>query len=205
MTPSPSYPGIQQSFEGPFYRYYDENATAVSDLPHSALKPAAPEAEAEDLMRGIRHSGLATVDPTTALAVIQEYIDGQREPFDLILGFSEGASVAAGIVLHQAQTGRGRAFQGAVFICGSPPYDPESHQMVLADEVSQRITIPTAHIMGDEDPTRPASVALSHLCDDQSRFSFKHGKGHTIPWDGASTVRMAAVVREVLDRMPISS
>ena len=153
-------------------------------------------------MRKLSNDGLfATINPTAAVAFIQDYADRQLEPFDLVLGFSEGACVAASTIVHQARTGCVNAFQGAIFICGAPPYDTETHQSLLADEDTTRIKIPTAHIVGSADPGRLAGLALYNLCDGEVRSFFDHGNSHTVPSDGRSTMGMAAAIREVQDRI----
>ena len=194
-------PGLEDSFEGPFYRYYDESVSTIDDMAPWILTTSLLDAEPEDWMRKLRDNGLATVNPTAAVAFIQDYADHQPEPFELVLGFSEGASVAASIIVHQARTHCVNAFQGAIFICGEPPYDTEGHQSLLADEATTRIRIPTAHIVGSTDPGRPASLALYNICDGESSIPFDHGKGHTVPCDGRSIMGMAAAIREVRDRI----
>lgn len=152
-------------------------------------------------MRRFRDNGRPTVNPTAAVAYIQDYTDHQPEPFDLVLGFSEDASVAASIIVHQARTHCVNAFKGAIFICGYPPYDTKRHQSLLADEVATRTEISTAHIVGSADSSRPSSLALYNVCDGETSILFDHNKGHTVSTDGRSTMGMAAAIREVRDRI----
>ena len=196
--------GSESSFEGPFYGYYDEIVSTLDDVAPWILTTSLLDARPEDWMRKFRENGRPTVNPTAAVAYIQDYADHQSEPFDLVLGFSEGASVAASTIVHQARTHCLNAFKGAIFIGGYPPYDMESHRSLLADEDTTRIRIPTAHIVGSADPSRASSLALYNICDAETSILFDHDKGHIVPTDGRSTMGMAAAIREVRDGMLVA-
>lgn len=71
-------------------------------------------------------------------------------PFDGIIGYSEGATVAATLLLHEQRRfeteGIEPMFKCALFFAGWPPMSPELDRIVLADESELTITIPTCHI-----------------------------------------------------------
>lgn len=71
-------------------------------------------------------------------------------PFDGIVGYSEGATVAATLLFHEQRRfeseGRIPMFKCALFFAGWPPMTPELDGLVLADESDLTITIPTCHI-----------------------------------------------------------
>lgn len=71
-------------------------------------------------------------------------------PFDAIVGYSEGATVAATMLLYQQRMrrlwGREELFKYAIFFAGWPPLDPKTHDIVLADESEERIETRTLHI-----------------------------------------------------------
>lgn len=71
-------------------------------------------------------------------------------PFDGIIGYSEGAAVAATLLLHEQRRflreGRKPMLKCALFFGGWPPMTPELDGMVLADESDLTITIPTCHV-----------------------------------------------------------
>lgn len=71
-------------------------------------------------------------------------------PFDGIIGYSEGATVAATLLLHEQkrfeQEGIEPMFKCALFFAGWPPLTPELDSIVLADESDLMVTIPTCHI-----------------------------------------------------------
>lgn len=71
-------------------------------------------------------------------------------PFDGIIGYSEGATVAATLLLHEQRRfeteGIPPMFKCGLFFAGWPPLNPELDAIVLADESDLTITIPTVHI-----------------------------------------------------------
>jgi hypothetical protein len=82
-----------------------------------------------------------------------DYLYGIMEadgPFDGIIGYSEGATVAATLLLHEQRRlethGIPPMFKCALFFAGWPPMTPELDTIVLEDESDLTITIPTCHI-----------------------------------------------------------
>lgn len=71
-------------------------------------------------------------------------------PFDGIIGYSEGATIAATLLLHEQRryetTGIPPMFKCALFFAGWPPMNPDLDAIVLADESDLTITIPTCHV-----------------------------------------------------------
>lgn len=71
-------------------------------------------------------------------------------PFDAIIGYSEGATVAATMLLYQQRKqklwGTAPLFKYGIFFAGWPPLDPKTHDIVLSDESDERIETRTLHI-----------------------------------------------------------
>lgn len=71
-------------------------------------------------------------------------------PFDGIIGYSEGATVAGTILLHEQMRAemedREPMFKLGIFFAGWPPMTPELDGIVLADTSDLTITIPTIHV-----------------------------------------------------------
>lgn len=71
-------------------------------------------------------------------------------PFEGIIGYSEGATVAATLLLHEQKRfethGIPPMFKCALFFAGWPPMSPELDGLILADESDLTITIPSCHI-----------------------------------------------------------
>jgi len=74
----------------------------------------------------------------------------EEGPFDGIIGYSEGATIAATLLLHEQRAferhGIEPMFKCALFFGGWPPMSPDLDMLVLADESELTITIPTCHI-----------------------------------------------------------
>lgn len=71
-------------------------------------------------------------------------------PFDAIVGYSEGATMAATMLLYQQRRqkkwGTKPLFKYGIFFAGWPPLDPKTHDIVLSDESDERIETRTLHI-----------------------------------------------------------
>ena len=194
--------GIAEQYEGPYYRYLDSEAPYTAQTP-GASESLSPQARSpKDFPGGLREVGLRDVGLSKACDFIQHYVEQHDgDPFDGVLGFSEGASVAASFILRQcAQTGTS-PFKFAIFICCQvPPLRLDIEDTTLADETVERIDIPTAHIVGSKDPGYQGGRALYNLCNQSSATIFDHGGAHTIPWDLVSTRRIAKDIRSVGER-----
>jgi predicted esterase len=120
-------------------------------------KGATAEDQMRELMRGDPDSAPSTPmehDSTNQSA--QEALDylyrimEEDGPFDGIIGYSEGATVAATLILHEHRRfeleGRQPMLKCALFFAGWPPLNPDLDGLVLADQSDLTITIPTCHI-----------------------------------------------------------
>lgn len=124
----------------------------------------------------------------------------EHGPFDGLIGYSEGATVAATLVVddlkqREAQGKSGSSFKTVVFFHGWPPLATEGENtLLLSDDVGEIITIPTFHVVGASDPYLVGSMALFSVCDSDSAEMFDHGKGHMVP-------REAGIVKLLADRL----
>ena len=124
---------------------------------------------------------VARVRTAIRKAMIEE---GDGMPFVGILGFSQGAMLAAGILMEQYQRGGGLAgedvtFKFGVFLVGGfPPISVDSRFTPLGDpymygggEDDQRyrntIGISSVHMLGKRDPVLPNSQALARCFKDE--------------------------------------
>ncbi|KAI9808078.1 MAG: hypothetical protein M1827_007520 [Pycnora praestabilis] len=204
-------------FTGPFYRFYAADAYAPDQLTCSLQYSSARDYSPEDTLRAVRQACPDVQSSVEALDFLRQVLnDDLAGPFDGILGFSEGASVAATLLLHQhtkrhdQQIGSSGSSSSSfspttpqlkcgVFVSGLPPCSWTDSRTILADESPMRITLPTAHVVGKRDPGKPASKALWNLCEADRRVLVEHSKGHTVPWDKATVLEMARAVREVVE------
>jgi predicted esterase len=137
---------------------------------------------------------------TTALSELSDYITTE-DPFDAVLGFSQGAALAATLLARPTSTTP--PFRLAIFICGAIPGDSSALRggnLRALDPLSDAgaIKIPTAHILGKKDPVRHESVVLRDVCDEKGKRVFEFEGGHEVP-RGRDSKEMVAVIRDVLD------
>ncbi|KAI9740046.1 MAG: hypothetical protein M1818_004797 [Claussenomyces sp. TS43310] len=121
-------------------------------------------------------------------------------PFDAILAFSQGASIAASYLAQRmqrdpdAERASAPPFRCAIFFSAPAAYDLDSlkrgHFRALTRAVDgELIRIPTAHIWGRNDTTIDAAT-VSGLCAPDTAEVYVHEGGHEVPG-----VRMNAAVR----------
>jgi hypothetical protein len=154
--------GFEEFFGlGPYYRFIKpaETETGNRDV-LDRIRHFPKGATAEDQMRELMRGGIGAVpvpdqhihsdiSAQQALDYLYQIME-EDGPFDGIIGYSEGATVAATLILHEqrrlAIEGREPMFKFAMFFAGWPPMSPELNSIVLADETDLTITIPTLHI-----------------------------------------------------------
>lgn len=121
----------------------------------------------------------------------------EHGPFYGLIGYSEGATVAATLIVddlkrRQAKGLEGSSFKCSIFFHGWPPLATEgSSALLLSDDVGEIITVPTFHVVGASDPYLVGSMALFAVCDSDTAEMFDHGMGHMVPRD-AVTVKVLA-------------
>ncbi|MCJ1355411.1 MAG: hypothetical protein MMC33_005402 [Icmadophila ericetorum] len=140
-----------------------------------------------------------------ALSDLENYVLTEG-PFDAVIGFCQGACLAASLLIHHS--GRGRSdpiFKCAIFICGIEPWNLQEACKYDAAVDEELIRIPTAIIVGSKDRDYlKASLSLSRLCHAQSRELFDHGRGHTIPRTSDLTVGMAHAIKVTIEKALVS-
>lgn len=127
-------------------------------------------------------------EPSTlveALAQLDRYVEDEG-PFDAVLGFSAGCTLASIYMMQKQQQGRQQPFKCAVFLsCG--PISTEMGLLGLQqggpNGPNQRLRIPTAHIWGSADEVSTTSGAeLFELCEaGPKRQMLVHDGGHEVP------------------------
>ncbi|CRK27057.1 hypothetical protein BN1723_008360 [Verticillium longisporum] len=167
-----------------------------------------------DLAPGIEtfisaEEALAYYDPKSAPSILAAIDDlsywlAENGPFDGVMGFSQGASLAA-MVMARARFANPPLFSFGVFFCAGLPYCEDSLRageakfLRAADGVGPVIHVPTAHIVGREDPDVAHGTGLAELCQEWGRVLLDHGAGHEIPLAPVEvTKNMASVVAQVM-------
>lgn len=142
-----------------------------------------------------------------ALTLLDEYIAAEG-PFDGVIGFSQGASLAAMHIIRTAQRHAECPFKCAIFFSCSGLYDPaalvDQGEARKLDPVAEGeiIRIPTIHIWGQKDLIKEESEILSKLCDKQVRTVFVHEGGHEVPGLGGkgTVIETVKAMRRGIDR-----
>ncbi|MCJ1262835.1 hypothetical protein MMC22_002705 [Lobaria immixta] len=127
----------------------------------------------------------------TALDDLETYMAAEG-PFDAVMAFSQGASLAATLMIQKLwqdpiQQHINPLFKCAVFFSGGIPGDPVAirrNEPRLLDHATdgEVIQVPTAHIWGSKDPQHLSfGLPLSQLCKNETRMVFTHEGGHEVP------------------------
>ncbi|KAJ6156515.1 hypothetical protein N7497_005400 [Penicillium chrysogenum] len=121
-------------------------------------------------------------------------------PFDGVLGFSHGGTLAAGFMIHHAKMNPNEPalFRCAIFINSLPPFRMELGQRPVVEEgLEGFISIPCVHIAGAKDPLFEYSMALYRLCSARYSTFAVHGKGHDVPSDRKNVAIIATAIRKL--------
>lgn len=125
-----------------------------------------------------------------AIADLESYVAAEG-PFDAILAFSAGASLAATYLAHVTKQKSDVERSNSVFKCAiffstvfgvfSADMSPgEEARQLTPDVDGELIRIPTAHIWGSRDSICKAQAVID-LCPSNSRQIHTHQGGHEIP------------------------
>ena len=143
-----------------------------------------------------------------AVEALDAYIAAEG-PFDAIMGFSQGAYLAATLLALKVKQNPQKQlmdpiFKCAVFFSGDCPYDP----VVLRGEIldldmeGETITIPTTHVWGHNDKVWPGrALKLSKMCKKKGRTVYIHDGGHDIPGSKskAAVIGIVHAIRRTVD------
>lgn len=170
-------PGVEGYSEGPYFSYYQWPRT-FHDNDQSLL-------DAYDLL----------------YEIIEE-----EGPFDGILGFSHGGTLACGFLVHHAKNNPysppTALFRCAVFFNSLPPFRMDDKQNPIFEEDLQGyLTIPTVHVVGKSDFVYQYSMKLYALCDSKSASLVVTDRGHDIPVDQKNVDKVANALRDLNRRV----
>jgi pimeloyl-ACP methyl ester carboxylesterase len=149
-----------------------------------------------------------------SLSQLEDYI-ATYGPFDVLMGFSAGAVLAAAYLLQREsrrQKDREAKATDADAEADIDPYAPIRCAVFLASAESANelrylglhepqavIRLPTAHIYGARDVTAPTGGEdLSRVCDASLRTVVIHQGGHEVPRKEALTEAVHAIRRTLL-------
>ncbi len=167
---------VRELFDGPYLEYYPVDLKQL-------IAPQEQLAQAHELI----------------LTAIEE-----EGPFDGVMGFSQGAALAASILIHQALTRPleppYKVFRCAIFMCASLPWDYTGTVRLEPADVGTPIRIPTTHIVGCKDFFYQEGLRLYSMCEKDNAMLYDHRGSHMIPTDKKTTLAMAEAIRTTLHR-----
>jgi predicted esterase len=145
---------------------------------------------------------------TTALDQLEAYVAAYG-PFDAVLGFSQGAGLAAMLLVrHRYRFPTAPpSFKCAVFFSPVSVYDPVAYaehgeKIVLSGKVNGRhpIDIPTMIAYGKDDSRRDECQGLIQVCDPDLLEVLVHSGHHEIPGVGrrGELVEVVKLMRRVV-------
>ncbi len=202
-------PSDQEEFHGPasHRRFIESVSQNVSDEEacmvyfDNETDSSTPEHKYRDMIKALQPKSSDRIQ-----SVMDQLNEVMRTdgPFDGIIGYSEGGTVAATFIVDHFRQCAIMKIQPqlrcAVFISGGPPYNSDGTELYLADECGQIITIPTCHIMGSNDRQISGVLALYHLCNEKLATLVDHGRAHRLPNDPRLYQLMIKGIRNLIAR-----
>lgn len=146
-----------------------------------------------------------------ALAQLDAYIAAEG-PFDVLLGFSTGAALAATWLASRRRGAGYGCIKCAVLFSTIGVYDAESlarGEVCLIGRPGDGyekggpdplIDIPTAHVWGREDRVAAEAAGVAALCNSSTREIYVHNSGHEIPGvkDREAVKAVVKIIRRVI-------
>lgn len=172
---------------------------------HAGLESvAAPD---EEFLQYIEGDSLES--SIKALHDLERLVD-EEGPFDGVMAFSQGAALAASLIVHkQRKDFHGQqvrpVFRCAIFFSGGIPHSVSGgkRRELSFESDGELIPIPTAHVWGANDTLFPTfGPVLSKLCINALRADFVHAGGHEIPGpkDQAAAVKATQIIKRAIER-----
>lgn len=146
-------------------------------------------------------------DESTYLDAIDQIYEVIEEegPFDAILGFSHGATLAYQFLANHAKMHPldppFQLFRCAIFLCGLHPFKDDGSQLVYEEGLDGLVRLPTLHVVGKNDPFFKSSVDLYRLCDKDVSQVIYHDQEHNIPVGVENTRVITKAIKDLDTRV----
>ncbi|OCK83580.1 hypothetical protein K432DRAFT_290762 [Lepidopterella palustris CBS 459.81] len=140
-----------------------------------------------------------------AQEMVEEALESEG-PFDGVIGFSQGAALAASIMLHRSMAFETLPFRFAIFLCSGLPFSPlPSTVRRMHPQLDQaRIDIPTADMYGKQDTEYyDQSKNLVKFCNPASCFTVEHPGGHEVPRSARLVRDVAGAIKKVVQSLEL--
>ena len=138
-----------------------------------------------------------------SVGVALEYLHNIMEdegPFHGVIGISEGASVAATLLVEDIQACKAKQtksdFRCGLFYIGTPAWSADGLKAILPETDGQVIDVPTCHVLGARDVFKVGAELLLGICDGETALTISDPGGHRIPQDVPTNQQIAGWVRE---------
>lgn len=196
-------PGFEEYFGSPPHmKFLDFEGFENIDLLDN-IRDLPPMETYEETLRSILPDGIGPVRKSLVKSLESLYKTMKEHgPFDAVLGYSEGATIAATLILDEQErckaAGTEPTLKCAIFFAGWPPMMLSRDNLILSDMGTELIDIPTLHVMGSKDPFLAGVMTLYTVCDSDSAILFDHGKGHILPRDEPTLKEIAVKVRRLV-------
>ncbi|ETW01246.1 hypothetical protein H310_06830 [Aphanomyces invadans] len=109
-----------------------------------------------------------------SVAFVLRQID-ELGPFDVVLGFSQGAALTTLLTAHCQKEQGGFPYKAVVLVCGLVPIDG------LPADMPDHLDIPSLHIVGEQDPMLLLGHQLHGMYSPTHRKLHVHPDGHRFP------------------------
>ncbi|KAE8368121.1 serine hydrolase FSH [Aspergillus caelatus] len=166
--------GLKQKLESRGYQlaFVNEHRTELQDIFDGPFYDHYPR-------------GLSSPGPYLTASFAHVYrITSKTGPFDAVIGFSQGAALASALLIHHHDkiAESESLFKVGVSICAGTPYETSGISKLNPKPGTASIHIPTAHIVGMQDPLFEDGIKLYRLCEPSKVFLYNHGSKHMVPF-----------------------
>ncbi|KAJ1503066.1 Ovarian cancer-associated protein 2 [Coelomomyces lativittatus] len=162
--------------------------TAPHDADEFMAKPDQPEDEGQRAWWNAREHPSSSTPEYVGYLTSKQFIQKRLQthgPYDGVLGFSQGASMAFTVSPF---------FRCVILISGFPPRDPTTYPHEKKDPVlessstsssltSSRLEVPSFHVMGETDRMVPLLQSQTLMTYYLNPIVYQHQGGHHVPMD----------------------
>ncbi|KAH7398012.1 serine hydrolase FSH [Cadophora sp. MPI-SDFR-AT-0126] len=199
IYPQPAGPGISPLYPPPYYGYFRcDILQEAHDLPSLV----------------VALNSKTYLDTVQEAHQLLESVIEEEGPFDGILGFSHGATLAFDFCLRQQERLKNQRLdldgeeqsvaplQCAVFIAGPAPFGTDGLRLKREEgEKPILMGLPTLHAMGKEDFLFQEAKSMFGICDEVCSELVVYGGAHEVPRDRESIGILAKAIRDLGGRI----
>ncbi|KAF5862323.1 hypothetical protein ETB97_011847 [Aspergillus alliaceus] len=175
---SPPGPGIEGFFEGPYFLWYNWPPRVGSEVDSISI--------------------------TDAYHALYEVVEDEG-PFDGVLGFSQGGSLAHAFqvqhLIHHPL--KEPLFRCAIYLNSPMPLFVDDDGSVVYDMsvVGSPLKVPSLHVVSERDPNYEHCTRLCDCYDPAYASVIRHAYGHAIPKDTRTVTVVGKEIRELAQRI----